>query len=157
VVTPAVFGPPTTPGCPPTVACTDPQQNAQLHAPASDTDGVADVSIQELLSEPVKGAVGVPMKVHADDLDATIADPAVIELRYNLSVFKNAGRTPTLATLTVAHANGPDDPFVEIPSCEGTGIPLGAFACLDRAASRKGGGTVVLVVRTIDTSRWIVP
>ena len=157
VVTPGVFGPPVTPGCPPTVACTGPQQNAQLHAPASDTDGVADVSIQELLSEPVEGAVGVPMKVHADDLDATIADPAVIELRYNLSVFKNAGRSPTPATLTVAHANGPDDPFVVIPSCEGTGIPLGAFACLDHSASRKVGGAVVLVVRTTDTSRWIVP
>jgi hypothetical protein len=156
-VTPAVLGPPLPPSCPPTVACTDPQQAAQLHVPASDTDGVADVSIAELPDEPVKGAVGVPMQVHAADLDATVADPAVIQLRYNVSLFKAAGRKVDLATVTVAHANGADDPFVEIPSCEGTGIPLGAFACLDRAASRKGGGAVVLVVRTVDTSRWVVP
>jgi hypothetical protein len=156
-VTPSVYGPAITPGCPPTIPCTDPQQNAQLHAPASDTDGVTDVTIEELVSEPVKGTVGFPMKVHADDLDATVADPAVIQLRYNLAVFKGAGRAADLATLTVAHANGPDDPFVVIPSCEGTGIPLGAFACLDRAASRKRDGAVVLVVRTTDTSRWVVP
>jgi hypothetical protein len=96
------------------------------------------------------------MKVHADDLDATIADPAIIQLRYNLVVFKNAGRAADPATLSVAHADGPDDPFVVIPSCEGTGIPLGAFACLDHAASRKVTGAVVLIVRTVDTSRWIV-
>jgi hypothetical protein len=156
-VTPDVYGTPPTPGCPPTVACTDPQQTAQLHAPASDIDGIVDVSIEELEGEPVKGAVGVPMKVHADDLDATVADPAVIKLRYDLNVFKNAGRSADPAGLTVAHANGPDDPFVVIPSCDGTGIPLGAFACLDRSASRKVAGAVVLVVRTIDTSRWIVP
>ncbi len=156
-VTPQVYATPVTGGCSPVLPCTDGQdQVALLKAPASDTDGVGQVSIEELSGEKVKGAIGVPMKVHADGLDATLADPAVIQLTYGLFVFKNAGRSADPATLTVEHADGAGDPYVPIPSCEGTGIPLGAFACLDHAASRKSNSSVVLVIRTIDTSRWIV-
>ena len=36
-------------------------------------------------------------------------------------------------------------------------MPLGAVACVDRAASREDGDDVIMVVRAIDTSRWIVP
>jgi hypothetical protein len=32
---------------------------------------------------------------------------------------------------------------------------VGAFACVDRLASRVDGNTLIMVVRTIDTSRWI--
>ena len=87
----------------------------------------------------------------------TFADPAIIQLRYADSVFEDAGRSRDIATISVAHANGANEPYADIPGCDGTAIPLGAFACLDRAASRDAFGTVVLVVRTIDTSRWLVP
>ena len=36
-------------------------------------------------------------------------------------------------------------------------MPLGATSCLDLTASRRGRRGRVMVVRTIDTSSWIIP
>ena len=115
-----------------------------------------DLLIRPLDGENVAGAIGVPMKVHAPGLDASIADPAVIRLRYDLVLFDQAGIPPNATGLEVGHADGPDDSYEDIPACVGRGLPLGATACLDVRASTKSGGDVVLVVRTTDTSRWVV-
>ena len=61
------------------------------------------------------------------------------------------------ADLKVAHANGPGDAYDVVPTCQGTTLPPGAIACVDLTASREDGGDVIMVVRTTDTSRWIVP
>ena len=150
---PVVFGPPATDTCDTPASC-NPSQEGTLKIPVTDTDG-AVVVVEPLDGVTVKGAVGVPMKVHATGLDATLADPAVIQLRYVRSLFTAAGVAADPGKLTVAHADGPDDPYVDIPVCVGRSIPLGAVACLDRQASFKTAADVLLVVRTIDTSRWV--
>ena len=146
--------PPPTDTCGSPATC-NPAQEGDLLIPVTDPDG-ADFSVEPLDGVVVKGAVGVPMKVHATDLDATLADPAVIELLYDRSLFNAAGVAADPAKRTVAHADGPDDPYVDIPVCAGRSIPLGAVACLDRQASFKTAGTVKFVIRTVDTSRWVV-
>ena len=50
----------------------------------------------------------------------------------------------------------PPAPYVVLPDCLGTVVPTGAEACVDRAASRRVDGDVIMVVRTTATSRWIV-
>ena len=104
------------------------------------------------------GAIGVPMKVHATGMLANVADPAVIELRYDASLFTGPGAPPAdPAVLEVGHAEGPDAPYIVIPTCLGYGaMPLGETSCLDRSASRTEDGGVVMVVRTTTTSRWII-
>jgi hypothetical protein len=131
----------------------DPQV-ASLLMPVTDPDG-AKATINPLDGLAVGGAVGVPMKVHATGLEANVADPAVVELRYDTTLFGGTGPAADPATLDVGHADGPGDPYTDIPSCEGRGLPLGAFACVDRLASRVDANTLVMVVRTIDTSRWV--
>jgi hypothetical protein len=155
-VTPQVVHSPVIAQCGPLVPCTDPQeQQAALKVPVTDTDGVQS-TIAQLDGQQVKGEIGVPMEVHASGLDATIADPAVIVLRYAVQLFADAGKPADPAQTDVGHADGGSQPYTTIPSCEGIAIPLGAFACVDRGASRLSGGDVVMVVRTVDTSRWIV-
>ena len=129
-------------------------QVASLRIPVTDPDG-ATATIEPLTGEAVGGAVGVPMKVHATGMVANVADPAVVELRYDTTLFDGNGPAADPATLTVGHANGAGA-YEDIPSCEGRGLPLGAFACVDRLASRMDGNTLVMVVLTTDTSRWIV-
>jgi hypothetical protein len=135
--------------------CTD-DQSAVLKLPASDTDGPGTTTVEPLAGEQVKGAVGVPMQVHASDLDATLADPAVIQLRYDVALFTDAGEPADPTTVSVGHADGANQPYDDVPACAGNAIPLGAFACIDHTASRIVSGTLVAVIRTTDTSRWII-
>ena len=83
---------------------------------------------------------------------ANVADPAVIELRYDASLF--TGQAPPSAdpaALEVKHAEGPDAPYVGHPDLPGPrGHAARATACLDRGASRTDDGGVVMVVRTTD-------
>ena len=67
------------------------------------------------------------MKVHATGMLANVADPAVIELRYDASLFTGPGALPAdPAVLEVGHAEGPNDPYFVIPTCLGRGaMPLG--------------------------------
>ena len=85
-----------------------------------------------------------------DGLLANVADPAVIELRYDASLFTGPGTPPAdPAVLEVEHAEGPNATYFGIPNCLGRGaMPLGATSCLDRSASRTEDGGVVMVVRT---------
>jgi hypothetical protein len=131
----------------------DPQV-ASLLMPVTDPNG-ATATIKPLEGLSVGGAVGVPMQVHATGLVANVADPAVVELRYDTTLFGGQRPAADPATLDVGHADGPGLPYTDIPSCEGRGLPVGAFACVDRLASRVDGNALVMVVRTIDTSRWV--
>lgn len=134
----------------------DPQV-ASIRLPATDPDG-AEASIEPLDDVRVGGALGVPMKVHATGMLANVADPAVIELRYDASLFAGPGALPAdPAVLEVKHAEGPNATYSVIPACLGLGaMPLGATSCLDRSSSRTEDGGVVMVVRSTTTSRWII-
>jgi hypothetical protein len=108
-------------------------------------------------SEKVRRAVGKVMKVHARKLRVSLAHPATIELRYDRSLLAAAGKPFQSAALSVAHAFGGGE-YVDISDCLADGaIAAGAFACVDRRplASRVDGSDVILVIRTIRTSRWI--
>jgi hypothetical protein len=129
-------------------------QTASVELPITDLNG-ATVTIDPLQGESVPGALGVPIKVHATGLQATFADPAVIELHYDSTLFTATSPPPDPAKLVVGHADGPGTTYADVPSCEGREIPLGAFACLDVLASHRQGADLVLVIRTVDTSRWI--
>jgi hypothetical protein len=151
---------PLTDGCGDPVACgADPTkqipQTASLEAPTTDLNGPATLSITPLEGEQVPGALGVPMKVHATGLEATFADPAVIELHYDSTLFTATSPPPDPAKLVVGHADGPGTTYADVPSCAGREIPVGAFACLDVEASRTEGKDLVLVILTVDTSRWV--
>jgi hypothetical protein len=134
-------------------------QVASITLPAIDRKDT-EARIQRLTDVTVPGAVGYPMKVHAIGMVANVADPAVIELRYDASLFGGRGEpSADPAGLSVRHADGPDADYTAIPQCLGTAaaIPLEEFACVDLAGSRiDDDGAVVLVVRTTRTSRWIV-
>ena len=114
--------------------------------------------IEPLDGVQVAGAIGVPMKVHATGMLANVADPAVIELRYDASLFTGPGALPAdPAVLEVRHADGAERHLRRHPDLPGPGaMPLGATSCLDRSASRTEDGGVVMVVRTTTTSRWII-
>ncbi len=134
-------------------------QVASITLPAIDENG-AHATIKALTDVDVPGAVGHPMKVHATGLVANVADPAVIELKYDASLFGGKGRPAAdPAALSVRHADGPDADYTVVPECLGRAaeIPLEEFACVDLASSRiSDDGGVVVVVRTTRTSRWIV-
>ena len=134
----------------------DPQVG--LDPAAGHRPGCAEASIEPLDGVQVRGAIGVPMKVHATGMLANVADPAVIELRYDASLFQvRAPRPPDPAVLDVRHAEGPNARYFVIPNCLGYGaMPLGETSCLDQTASRTEDGGVVMVVRTTTTSRWII-
>ena len=84
----------------------------------------------------------------------TFADPAVIELRYDASLFTAPGTLPAdPAVLVVKHADGPERPLRGHPgpACGRGAMPLGATSrAWTRSASRTEDGGLVLVVRTTD-------
>jgi hypothetical protein len=152
---PIVQGTPTTESSGTSTTAQEPQV-ASIQLPVTDPD-VAKASIEPLDGVQVVGAIGVPMKVHATGMLANVADPAVIELRYDASLFTPGTLPADPAVLEVKHAEGPNAPYFVIPTCLGRGaMPLRAASCLDRSASRTEDGGVVMVIRTTTTSRWII-
>ncbi len=134
------------------------QQFASLTLP-EEINAFTEVTVTPQDEKVKGGSVGVPMQVHAEGLAVTAADPVVIELRYDKTLLENAGRKANPDALIVKHSYS-GTTYTPIPDCAALGaIPAGAFACVDRrsGASRKDtvGGDVVMVVRTIRTSRWI--
>ena len=99
-------------------------------------------------------------KAHAENLWATPEDPAVIELRYDQDLLYKSGRTSDPAALVVKRRAWEKGLFDALVDCPASGIiPPGEAACVDRrpGASRTlADGDVVMVVRAIETSRWIV-
>ena len=157
VVPPPIVQAPATDTCGDEESC-NPRQEASLKIPATDADGsgVDIATLPGAKPSNLSKYVGVPMRVHAGDLDATAADPAIIRFHYANSLFVEAGVPADPAKLQVAHANTADQPYTDIPVCVGRGIQTAYPSCLDRKASTKVAGGVMLVVRTIDTSRWVV-
>ena len=108
-------------------------------------------------TDKVRRSIGKVLKVHARHLRVSPAHPATIELRYDGSLLTAAGKPVDPSALSVAHGDS-DGNYSDVQDClAGGAIPPDTYACVDRRplASRKVGGDVILVVRTIRTSRWI--
>ena len=139
------------------------RQNVQFQVPTEDTTG-ASVRIEELTTASSADDIGFPVEAHATGLSATAVAPAIISLRYDerildgrdwtsVNVFRRASGTAPYVALQPCLANG--------------GPPSGQVACVDRrglaGSSRnvidaEGPGTapdVIMVIRTVDTSRWV--
>lgn len=136
----------------------DRQQTATLTVPYRGHEDVSVVVTQ--VDEDVTKVLGTPVKAHASGDVATRAAPYVIELRYDATLL--GGRT--WQDLRVRHKDGGRS-YSVVPTCLKTGdIPPTSDACVDRGGDPDNGsrvltgdsaGDVVMVVRTIRTSRWI--
>jgi len=124
--------------------------------PTSDADG-APVRAQELPQAATtldpKG-VGQVFLAHADDLEATPQNPAIIEFRLGMQ----ATGTTNLAELGIVHV--PDaGPMETLPDCLPTGLPPSGTGCVDKrglpGSSRIVGQDAYLIVRTTTTSRYV--
>ena len=96
------------------------------------------------------------MKVHATGMLANVADPAVVELRYDTSLFTGPGAPPAdPAALDVGHADGPDAPYRTSRRARAGACRWARSPASTGWPSRTRTARVVMVVRTTDTSRWI--
>jgi hypothetical protein len=114
--------------------------------------------LPETLRGAAPGRVLMATVSVATGLEANVADPAVIELQYDASLFGGPGEpSADPAALTVGHASGPSSGYDPVATCLGRGaMPLGEQSCVDLSTSRVNDqGDVVLVVRTLTTSRWV--
>ncbi|HWJ82574.1 MAG TPA: hypothetical protein VNS55_10080 [Nocardioides sp.] len=145
-----------TPDCRPRTDAED-QQNASLRVPLVDRDG-AKVVVSELPASPIF-AIGRPVEVHADQLDATKRHPAIVTFRLDSSLLAPYQGWQYINVLRDSDAPGG---FRRVPRCDADGRPPeGQQACVDRrnkpgvSSRTKRDGDVIMVVRTVGTSRWI--
>jgi hypothetical protein len=144
-------------GCRPRTDATD-VQNAELRVPVIDRDG-AKVTVSELDRDPAVFSLGVPVEVHADELDATKKHPALLTFRYDDALLA-PGQTWQYIRI-YRNSDGPGG-YRKVHACDDdTGRPPpGEQACVDRrgipgVSSRDKAGDVLMVVRATGTSRWI--
>lgn len=143
-------------GCP-TRTDADDQQNAMMRVPEIDGDG-ADVTVSEETRPESLYSIGVPIEVHADGLDATKRDPAILTFRIDDSLLRPAQTWQYIDVLRDSEAPGG---YHRVRRCDSDGRPpAGQQACVDRrkiagVSSRNKNGDVIMVVRAIGTSRWI--
>ena len=73
---------------------------------------------------------------------ATFADPVVIELRYDSTLFTSTTPPPDPAKLVVGHADGPDATYADVPACCGHGTSRSARsrASTSGASHTEGNG-----------------
>ena len=105
----------------------------------------------------------LPVEAHATGLSATAAAPAILSLRYDERIL--GGRDWTSINV---FRRGDGAPYVALQPCLPNGDPPGGqVACVDRrglagssrnVVDEEGPGNapdVIMVVRTLDTSRWV--
>ena len=153
---------PAQPGCLAQTFALD-RQNAQFQVPTEDSTG-ASVVIQESVTKSSAADIGFPVEAHATGLSATAAAPAVLSLHYDERILGGRGWT----SINVFRRAEDGAPYMALQPCLPDGAPpLGQVACVDRrglpGSSRnvvdaEGSGNapdVIMVVRTVDTSRWV--
>ena len=105
-----------------------------------------------------------PVEAHATGLSATVSDPAILSLRYDERVLGGRGWN----SVDVFHAATGTNNYAKLQTCLANGNPpSGQVTCVDRrgltGSSRnvfddEGPGSapdVIMVVRTLSTSRWV--
>jgi hypothetical protein len=136
----------------------DRPQTATLRVPAVGDEDAQVVVTQ--VEDDVNRVLGDPVKAHARGVTATRAAPFTIELRYDSSLLmEDDGVLRTWRDLAVKHKDGGRS-YGLVPPCTRAGdIPATSDACVDRNGAETSSRTVdddaVMVIRTIDTSRWI--
>lgn len=131
-------------------------QAATVRVPRRDRSG-ALVEVHETAADPAAptGIVGSPMKIHATHLQASAAQPAVIEIRYDSDIL--GSQTP--ATIQVFRRHDGASAYRRVRSCRPDGTPRrGATACIDRGRTRwapDDADDLIVVIRATATSRWV--
>ena len=136
------------------------RQSAVLRAPTSQP--MAQPAMVEVRRRPDlrrPGDLGSPYYVHADELGATAATPAILKFRFDGSLLD--GRT--WRAVQIFRQRLFQLPWRRVRACRPNGTPRGeAKSCVDRRglprSSRQlpgSGGDALLVVRTTVTSRWV--
>jgi len=153
---------PRQPGCQPQTFDLD-RQNVGFAVPATDASG-ASVLVRELTSVSSPFDIGFPVEAHATGLSTTGSDPAILSLRYDERLLGGRGWT---SVEVYREATGTTT-YVRLLPCRADGSPPnGQVACVDRrglaGSSRdvfddEGPGSapdVIMVIRTLETSRWV--
>jgi hypothetical protein len=139
----------------------DRPQVASFTVPPS-ADNAAMVMVTQL-DDKRAGSLGSIVKTDASELDVSRTSPAVIELRYDPSLLVAPdGSLLGWQDVGVRRSDDGGETWADLPACAKTGaIPRDVVACVDRrgdpeSSSRKlDDGDIIMVVRTIRTSRWI--
>ena len=139
------------------------RQSVEFQVPSTDTSG-ASVIVQELTTASSPEDIGFPVEAHATGLSATLSDPAILSLRYDERVLGGRG----WSSVDVFHQATGTTSYVRLRACLANGNPpSGQVTCVDRrglaGSSRnvfddEGPGNapdVIMVVRTLTTSRWV--
>lgn len=139
------------------------RQSVEFRVPSTDTSG-ASVIVQELTTASSPGDIGFPVEAHATGLSATLSDPAILSLRYDERVLGGRG----WSSVDIFHEATGTTSYVRLRACLANGNPpSGQVTCVDRrglaGSSRnvfddEGPGNapdVIMVVRTLTTSRWV--
>lgn len=153
---------PRQPGCQPQTFDLD-QQNVDFQVPDTDTSG-ASVLVQELTTASSPDDIGLPVEAHATGLSTTAADPAILSLRYDerllggrgwtsVNVFRRATGTTTYVKLQACLANG-HPPTGQEACVDRRGLPGSSRNVFD-AEGPGNGPDVLMVIRTVKTSRWV--
>lgn len=137
-------------GCTPEATDLD-TQIAVVTIPAQ-ADAAAEVTIAEAPAS--EAAVGRAVVIDGTPADVTRDHPMLLELRYDASVIGT--RTPASTAVAMTRR---DDDFRNLRACGSKGrIPRHTGACVDRrpGQSRIDDGDLVMVVRTVHFSRYII-
>ena len=135
-------------------------QLAWLTLPSNEDDGA---TVAVTLDPDTVGdqALGSVIEVETQDLDVSRTAPAVLQLRYDSTLLEQDGVVRTWRDLEVMHQPSDGSYHRVVPCTKGGAIPRDEVACVDRRgkpeSSRPVDGGVMMVVLTIETSRWRVP
>lgn len=135
--------------CPiPEASASDPQAMS-VSLPVGPS-GSVPVMLVERPGERVAGDVAAPVRVHAEGVNATAAQPMVFRFRIDKTRVK--GRAP--ASFDVRRRADGTVRYRLVPDCRNNGQPpAAAKSCVDVRRSI-AGGDVLIVVRTQVSSRW---
>ena len=125
-------------------------------------DGGATVGVELRPDVEDDDAMGSVIQVETDDLDVSRAAPAVLQLRYDSALLERQdGSFRTWRDLEVMHQPDGGRYHQLVPCTKAGQIPTRQVACVDRrdqpGSSRRVGDDAIMVVLTIETSRWRVP
>ena len=153
---------PRQPGCQPQTFDQD-QQNVGFRVPATDSSG-ASVLVQELTSASSPDDIGFPVEAHATGLSTTASDPAILSLRYDerlldgrdwqsIDIYREATGTTTYVKLHPCRADG-SPPSGQVACVDRRGLPDSSRNVFDDEGPG-GAPDVIMVIRTLQTSRWV--
>ncbi|MFN8075684.1 MAG: hypothetical protein U0Q15_09715 [Kineosporiaceae bacterium] len=136
-------------------------QTTQVRLPALGST-VVTVSMQELPAEKVSGMRIAPVEIATPGAVVDAAHTMTFTLVLDATLVRS-GETAAgvAASAPVQRKAAGATSYTTVPGCVSGALPAGAASCVDRAASTSATtasatGDVVLIVRTLQNSRWVV-